>query len=250
MEGLIIPAFIAGILTILAPCTLPLVPAYLGFISGSSLDELRNGEKATALRAKVFLNGLLFVLGFSLIFVSFGLLVGFFGGILNTYRFWLSRIGGLLVLIFGLYMLGLFKLPLFNKVFRVQFTSSLQRGKPLGSFLLGISFASGWTPCIGPVLGSILVLASTSQTAFQGGFLLSVFSAGLAVPFLIFALAAGSAAAFIKRSSRHFFALEIISGLFLIFIGILLLTGNLALLISWGYRVFKFINYDRILNYL
>lgn len=245
MEGLLFPAFLAGVLTILAPCTLPLIPAYLGFISGSSLNDVQK-EGSKVLRAKFFFNGLLFVLGFTLIFVSFGVLVGFFGAALVPFRNALAVIGGILVIFFGLFMLGVFKLPFLAKVQTVQ-PRFLKRGQPFSSFVLGSSFAVGWTPCVGPILGSILVLASTTQTALQGGFLLLIFSLGLAVPFLLIALSFGSVNQRLKAFSRH---IEVIGGVFLLALGVLLLTGKMALLISWGYRLFRFINYDRLLNYL
>ncbi|QQG45129.1 MAG: hypothetical protein HYW89_03985 [Candidatus Sungiibacteriota bacterium] len=274
--SLVIPAFIAGILTFLAPCTLPLVPGYLGFISGASLEDLKDPMKASTARRKIFRNGLFFILGFSAVFIIMGTLVGFVGAsLLAPYRFWLSRIGGVFVILFGLFMLhpvrnpprflsaaaavlgrlisngvNVLKISFLVREKQLKAPGALERGKSLTSFILGSAFAFGWTPCVGPILGSILLLASTSTTAFQGSLLLAVFSAGLAVPFLLVALGIGSAAKFISKISKFLSVVSVIGGLLLIFLGILLLTGNMALLISWGYRLFQFINYERLLDYL
>lgn len=248
--SLILPAFIAGILTFLAPCTLPLVPGYLGFISGTSLEDLKNPAKARRARLSIFLNGLFFIIGFSLVFIVLGTLAGFAGQALIPYRIWLGRIGGIFVIIFGLFMLNILKLPFLAREKQIRVPNVFQRGKPINSLILGSAFGFGWTPCVGPILGSILLLASTSATALQGAFMLTVFSAGLAVPFLVIALGIGSASRYIEKFSKVLNAISVIGGLFLILLGILLLTDNIALLISWGYRLFNFINYDALLDYL
>lgn len=248
--SLIIPSFIAGILTFLAPCTFPLVPGYLGFISGTSLEDLNDPEKSKTARRRIFLNGLFFVVGFSAIFISLGTLAGFAGAALVPYRLWLGRIGGIFVIIFGLFMLNVLKLPFLSRDIQFKTPPLFERGRPSSSFILGSAFAFGWTPCVGPILGSILLLASTSSTALQGAFMLAVFSAGLALPFLAIALGIGSASRYITKFSRYLNFVSVIGGVLLIFLGIILLTGNMALLISWGYRLLRFINYDRLLDYL
>jgi len=248
--SLVIPAFIAGVLTFLAPCTLPLVPGYLGFISGVSLDDLKNTKKTRAARRKILLNGFLFVAGFSAVFITLGTLAGFAGASLAPYRLWLGRIGGLFVITFGLFMLGTLRIPLLSRDFRLPAPAFFAPGKSINSLVLGSAFAFGWTPCVGPILGSILLLASTSNTAPAGGFLLTVFSAGLAIPFLVIALGIGSAVKFIARITPLLHAVSIIGGLFLIGLGILLVTDNMGLLISYGYRLFRFIEYGRLLDYL
>jgi len=249
--SLIIPAFIAGVLTFLAPCTLPLVPGYLGFISGASLDDLQDPAKSGKARWRIFLNGLFFIIGFSAVFVILGTLIGFVGAtVLAPYRIWLSRIGGVFVVIFGLFMLNVLKMPFLAQERQFSVPPLFERGRPLNSLILGSAFAFGWTPCVGPILGSILLLASTSATALQGGLLLTVFSLGLAVPFLAIALGIGKASLYIQNFTRYLGIVSFIGGVFLVFLGILLVTGNVALLISWGYRLFDFINYDRLLDYL
>lgn len=248
--SLIIPAFIAGILTFLAPCTLPLVPAYLGFISGVSAKELRDPLKLKSARRKIFLNGLLFILGFSAIFIILGTVAGFFGQILFGYRIWLSRIGGLFVILFGLFMLNVLKIPFLSREIQFKTPTLFQRSKSVNSFILGATFGLGWTPCVGPILGSILTLAAATTTALQGTFLLGVFSLGLAVPFLVIAAGIGSASSYIAKFSKYLNIISVIGGVFLIFLGILLLTNNLVVWVAYFYRIFNFINYDSLIDYL
>lgn len=247
---LIIPTFIAGILTFLAPCTLPLVPAYLGFISGVDRDALANPEMAAQARRKIFFNGLAFIVGFSIVFIVFGTLAGLVGQSLVPFRLWLARIGGVFIILFGLFMLGVFKLPFFQVEKRIPIPSWLTLGKPSSSVFIGGTFALGWTPCVGPILGSILLLAGTSGTALQGAFLLFIFSLGLAVPFLIIALTFSRATKFIDASSKYLTWVSSIGGVFLIILGGLLATDNFGLTIQYGYQLLQFINYESLLNFL
>src|SRR3990167_107561 len=248
--GFIASSFFAGLLTFLAPCTLPLVPAYLGFISGVDQDALKNPETAKAARRKIFLNGVAFIVGFSLIFIAFGVLAGFAGVALAPFRVWLARIGGILVILFGLFMLGFFKLPFFQGEKRIPIPKWLTLGKPSSSLFIGGTFALGWTPCVGPILGSILLLAGTSGTALQGALLLSVFSLGLAVPFLLIALSFSRATAYIDATSKYLKGISVVGGVFLILLGALLVTDNFGLTIQYGYELFDFINYDKLLEFL
>lgn len=248
--SLVIPAFIAGILTFLAPCTLPLVPAYLGFISGVSMQDLQDPLKTKSARRKIFLNGLLFILGFSAIFVLLGTAAGFFGQTLFQHRVWLSRIGGVFVILFGLLMLNVLKIPFLSREIQFKTPTLLQRGKAVNSLILGTTFGLGWTPCVGPILGSILTLAAASATVGQGALLLSVFSLGLAIPFLVIAAGIGSASTHIAKLSKYLRIVSIIGGVFLIFLGILLFTNKMGIWIAYFYQFFNFINYDRLLDYL
>ena len=248
--GFIAASFFAGLLTFLAPCTLPLVPAYLGFISGVDQDALKNPETAKAARRKIFINGLSFIVGFSLIFIAFGVLAGFAGTALAPYRIWLARIGGVLVILFGLFMLGVFKLKIFQTDKHIPIPKWLTLGKPSSSLFIGGTFALGWTPCVGPILGSILLLAGTGGTALTGGIMLTVFSIGLAIPFLIIAFAFSKATTYINKISKYLKAVSVIGGIFLIILGFLLATDNFGLTIQYGYELFDFINYDRLLDYL
>lgn len=248
--SLITPAFIAGLFTFLAPCTLPLVPGYLGFISGVSLQDIHDPQKAPLVRRKILLNGLAFIVGFTVVFIAFGTLAGFLGRTLVPYRIWLTRVGGVFGIIFGLFMLRVLKIPFLNK--EKQFTAPklFTQGKALNSFFLGAAFAFGWTPCVGPILGSILLLASTSTTALQGAFLLFIFSLGLAVPFLAIAIGIGHAAQYVRRITKYLNIISVVGGLFLIVLGILLLTNNFSIFISVAYRLFDFVNYEQLLDYL
>lgn len=248
--GFIISAFVAGILMFLAPCTLPILPAYLGFISGASLEDLKDPGKAPQVKRKIILNGLFFILGFSLVFIFFGTLAGLFGSALADFRIWSGRIGGALVILFGLFMLGVFRLPALQTDRRIKLPSFLKIGKPSSSLVIGSAFAFGWTPCVGPILASILLLASASATALQGAFLLAVFSLGLAVPFMAVAVLISSATGWIERSAKYLNIVSIVGGVFLIILGVLLITDNFGLTIQYGYQLFEFIEYDRLLDYL
>ncbi|MFC1732257.1 cytochrome c biogenesis CcdA family protein [candidate division KSB1 bacterium] len=246
----IISAFVAGLITFLAPCTLPLVPAYLAFISGVSSKDIKDDTKKRAIKRGILLNGFFFVLGFSVIFILFGAVAGTIGQILSEYRLWLSRVGGLFVIIFGLSMLGVFDIPFLGIDKHIRLPKFLSIGKPSSSFFIGSIFAFGWTPCIGPILGSILLLASTSNTASQGALLLTVFSIGLAVPFLLVALGFSHATAYINKFSKYFRWFSYVGGVFLVILGTLLITDSFGLLVQYGFGVFDFIEYDILLNYL
>jgi len=248
--GFILASFFAGLLTFLAPCTLPLVPAYLGFISGVDQEALKNPVAAKAEQRKIFLNGFAFIVGFSFIFIIFGVLAGFAGTALAPYRIWLARVGGVLVILFGLFMLGFFRLPFLQTDRKIPIPSWLTLGEPSSSFFIGGTFALGWTPCVGPILGSILLLAGTSGTAFTGGVMLAVFSIGLAIPFILIALAFSKATAYIDKISKYLKVVSIIGGIFLILLGLLLATDNFGLTIQYGYELFDFINYEGLLEYL
>lgn len=238
---LIIPAFIAGMLTFLAPCILPLVPGFLAFISGTSTD-----------RKKIFLNGLLYVVGFGGVFIILGSLVGLGGTFLFRYRGVAAQIGGLFVSLFGLFLLFP-RISAFRSLLKERhllFTKNLQPGRPMSSFLFGSAFAFGWSPCIGPILGSVLTLAAFSGTLAQGAFLLFIFSLGLAIPFLTIALVVGWASTFFVKIEKYLRYVSIIGGVFLAILGLFMATNNFGLWTSWFYRVFNFINYNALLKYL
>jgi cytochrome c-type biogenesis protein len=218
-------AFAAGLLSFLSPCVLPLVPSYVGFLTGMTLPEV------TRRRRVALTHALLFVGGFSLVFILLGASATALGRALNYYQVWLQRIGGILIIGFGLMCLGLFDLGLLNRERRVH----LER-KPigyLGSLLVGMAFAAGWTPCIGPVLGAILGLAATSGDVSRGMLLLAVYSAGLALPFLIAAVAVDSFLDWFQRFRRFLPWVMRISGVMLVLVGVLLLTGEFTRLAGW-----------------
>lgn len=255
LTAYLFPAFIAGLLTFLAPCTLPLLPAYLGFISGASAKELEDPALLPGIRRRVFFNGVFYVLGFSLVFVTFGLLFGLGGSVLAGSQVLLSRIGGVFVLFFGLYLVGAFeRIGVLHRAlssdYRFALPSWLTPGAPLSSFVFGATFAFGWSPCVGPILGSILFLASSSATVWQGGLLLVVFSVGLGLPFLLLAYGIGRATEHVARLSKILPYISVIGGALLIFLGVLLLTESLGIWLSWMYQLFSFINYEALLEYL
>lgn len=218
-------AFAAGLLSFLSPCVLPLVPSYIGFLTGMSLSEM-SGRRRVAL-----VHALLFVLGFSLIFVLLGAGATALGRALNYYQVWLQRIGGVLIIGFGLVCLGVIKVGVLGQEQRVQ----VER-KPvgyLGSMLVGMAFGAGWTPCIGPVLGAILGLAATSQDLSRGMLLLGAYSAGLAVPFLLAALALEAFLDWFQRFRRYLPWVMRVSGVLLILVGVLMVTGEFTRLAGW-----------------
>jgi cytochrome c-type biogenesis protein len=218
-------AFAAGLLSFLSPCVLPLVPSYVGFITGMTLPEV-TGRRRVALS-----HALLFVAGFSLVFILLGASATALGRALNYYQVWLQRIGGALIILFGLLCLGVFNLRFLSQERRLH----LER-KPvgyLGSLLVGMAFAAGWTPCIGPVLGGILGLAATSADVSRGMLLLAVYSAGLALPFLVAAVAVDSFLDWFQRFRRFLPWVMRISGVMLVFVGILLFTGEFTRLAGW-----------------
>lgn len=233
-----------------APCTLPLAPIYLGYLGGISFRDIQDPVKYLLIRKKIFIYSIFFIIGFSVVFISLGGLAGFVGNLLVPYKTYFTRAGGVMIIVFGLSMLGIFKLPAFIRGKKVRASNRFFKNKIFGSFIFGASFALGWSPCIGPILGTILFLASQSATALQGAFLLFIFSLGLALPFLILSLSLGSAFIAIKHITKYLRIIEVIAGTMLIGIGVLFLFGKFTLIVSWGYKTFEFINYDRLLDFL
>ncbi|HTY39535.1 MAG TPA: cytochrome c biogenesis protein CcdA [Candidatus Paceibacterota bacterium] len=252
--GLIIPAFVAGLLTFLAPCTLPLVPGYLGFIGGVSQKDLNDPQRLERLRPKILLNGLFYTFGFSAVFVIFGSLFGLTGAALGEYRPWLTKLGGAFVVFFGLFMMDFFTLPGFRLLQierRLRFRgASLHPGNPLSSFVFGAAFAFGWTPCVGPILGSVLTLAASSATAAQGAFLLLVFSLGLAAPFLVLAYFISHTARWLAHVFPYIRFVSFVGGAFLVFLGVLLLTDQMGVWNAFFFRAFHGIDYDLLMDHL
>jgi cytochrome c-type biogenesis protein len=219
-------AFLAGLLSFLSPCVLPLVPSYLSFITGmSGVGEMQ------ARRHLAVLHALCFVIGFTLIFAALGATATALGRLLVTYQIWLERIGGLLIVVFGLVTMGALRLPLLAREARVQLAD-----KPLGylgSVLAGIAFGAGWTPCIGPILGSILLYTSTRADLAQGLRLLGAYSLGLALPFLAAAWALEWFLRWFQRFRRYIGWVERVAGALLVVVGLLMLTGSFTLLSRW-----------------
>ena len=207
-------AFAAGLLSFLSPCVLPLVPSYLAYIGGSA---------ARAKRRVVLTNSLLFILGFSLIFVALGASASLLGSLLLRYRELLAVVAGILILVFGLVMLRVIRLPFLYRDTRVQFQGD--SSKPLGALMLGMAFAAGWTPCIGPVLGGILTLAGMSGTLAEGVLLLAAYALGLGIPFFVAALVMDRFMGFSKGFRRYLPWVERIAGGVLVLAGLLMVTG-------------------------
>lgn len=265
---LIIPSFIAGLFTFLAPCTFPLVPGYLGFISGVSLNRGRSQTLSGGSRAKIFFNGVMYVLGFGTVFVSLGSVVGWLAGrLLMKSNLVLEYIGAGFVIFFGLLIidaalehyrdrwpgLKIIKVP-FSRWLVAEHRVSVGRyvmpGRPMSSFLFGAAFAIGWTPCVGPVLGAILTLAATGSSAWSGAFLLGVFALGLGLPFLVLAAGIGYFIHRLHLLYKYLPAISLFGGLFVVALGIMLLTRQLGYWTFWLGRMCNFINYDVLLNYL
>jgi cytochrome c-type biogenesis protein len=221
-------AFLGGIASFLSPCVLPLVPGYISLMSGVSIENLKEGSRAGARRA-VMLNSLAFNIGLSVIFLALGTAAGWLGaGVLNN--FWIRLVGGLVIIAFGLQLIGLLKIGALYKDTRL-FSNEKPRGM-LGSLTLGIAFAAGWTPCIGPILGGIIGLAATSG-GWRSGLMLSAFySAGLAIPFLITGLGINQFLGFYSGFRKHLHKVEVVSGAVLIAVGLLVATGYSTLLTS------------------
>lgn len=224
-------AFSAGLFSFLSPCVLPLFPSYLSFITGMSVDRLAHEVDAGA-RTRVLLHSLAFILGFSVVFVSLGASFSAAGQFLLDYRDWIRIGGGLLIVVFGLYIAGVLRVGLFGRTQQLQL-----RSKPaglVGSFLVGLTFAIGWTPCVGPILGSILTLASNDRTVRQGVVLLLCYSAGLGLPFLLSSIALGGFLRFFKRYRPFIPAVERAAGVLLIAVGVLVATNYYVVLNSWA----------------
>jgi cytochrome c-type biogenesis protein len=217
-------AFTAGLLSFLSPCVLPLVPSYLAYVGGSGAEK----------RALLIRNALLFVLGFSLIFIALGASASALGSLLRANRQVLTIGGGVLVILFGLVLLGLIRLPVLMRDTRVQ--AKHDASTPIGAVLLGMAFAAGWTPCIGPVLGGILTLAGASGTLLEGVTMLAVYSLGLAVPFLLAALALDPFLRVSRRMRSWLPWVERAAGGLLVIAGVLMVTGTYTRLNTWLLR--------------
>ena len=217
-------AFLAGLLSFLSPCVLPLLPSYVSFITGISFEQLTSEKDRKRVRFLTITNSFAFVAGFSAVFISLGASSSFFGQLLYRYQEWIRIVGGILVIIFGLFISGIIKLDLFLKEKRLHL-----HGKPagyLGSFLVGMTFAAAWSPCIGPILGTILLYAASEGSTSYGLKLLSVYSLGLGLPFFLSSLALNTFLSYSKVLYRFMRAIMLSSGLLLIIFGIMLLSNK------------------------
>jgi cytochrome c-type biogenesis protein len=227
MEVGIAIAFTAGVFSFLSPCVLPLVPSYLTFVTGMSLEDLQGGVN----RKATFVHASLFVLGFSLIFILLGASASFLGQFFRQYELWIARIGGGIIVLLGLHLSGVFRLTPLMQEKRIHL-----HDKPagyIGTLGVGMAFGAGWTPCIGPILGAILTYGFSQDTMWAGVGLLSVYSLGLAVPFLVAALALDWFLQTFKRFRHWIPIVEKASGVLLILLGLLLITGKFTVMSSW-----------------
>jgi len=223
-------AFLAGLASFLSPCVFSLVPAYVGYLSGRAAGGEVSGRGN---RWVTFTHGLAFVLGFSVVFVVLGVATSAFGNLLYDLRFILAKVGGIVVIVFGLHMIGVFRIPFLEYDTRVQELPDPKWGY-LSSALLGVFFSAGWSPCVGPVLGAILTLALNGGSVSQGASLLSAYSAGLAIPFLIAALGVGWVTATLRKYGKLMRYVEIAMGVALVVIGIMLFAGTFERLAQFG----------------
>jgi len=230
----LISAFLAGLLSFVSPCVLPLVPAYISFISGVSLEKLREGGSG-GIRRNVILTSILFIAGFSTIFILLGASATYAGQFLLQNKILFNRIAGIMIILFGLHVAGLFQIKFLNYEKRFSFDPQKPVGI-LGTYLVGLAFAAGWTPCIGPILAAILVVASNQENSGQGMILLASYSLGLAVPFFLTALAINVFFNFFNWIKRHYRVIEMISGALLVILGFLVMTNQLS-------RLAKYFNY-------
>src|SRR5438132_11566139 len=226
----LVAAFSAGLLSFVSPCVLPLVPSYISYITGLSIEQLTDSTVRSKFKRAIVVNALLFIAGFSAVFVSFGASASFIGQAFITYQEYIRRIGGILIVIFGLYLLGILNISFLKMEHRFQF-----RNRPVGyvgSFLIGVAFAAGWTPCVGPVLGTILLYASTTDSMLNGIQLLTSYSLGIGLPLFITALAIDSFLNYFKKIKMYMYSISMASGVFLVLVGVMLYTNSLTLLTS------------------
>lgn len=218
-------ALSAGLISFLSPCVLPLVPSYVSFITGLSLEDVERSRRTALVHA------LLFVSGFTLIFLALGATATMIGQLMRGYELWLARVGGLLVVIFGLYLLGVIRVGVFGREGRVHLAD-----KPLGylgTVFVGMAFGAGWTPCIGPILGGILTFTASDANLSRGLLLLGAYSLGLAIPFVLAAVALGRFFVLFGWIRRHLGVMNKVAGVMLVAVGLLMITDRFSLLASW-----------------
>lgn len=231
----LLTAFMAGIVSFLSPCVLPLVPGYLSYVAGQSLEDIRD-RKVTGDRLAVLLLGTYFVLGFSTVFIVLGASATALGQLLLSYRHEANLIGGALVILFGLLTIGLLRPGWLQRDLRLHV--DLRGGRPIAAYALGLSFAFGWTPCIGPVLGAILTVSASTSTAANGVALLGLYSLGLGVPFLLSALFADKALARLRSARRAGRQLQRAAGVVMVAMGVFMITGKMTEISAWFLQTF------------
>ena len=227
----LVAAFSAGLLSFVSPCVLPLVPSYISYITGLSIEQLTDSTVRSKFKKSIVVNALLFIAGFSAVFVSFGASASFVGQVFITYQETIRRIGGVLIVIFGLYLLGILNINFLKIEHRFQF-----RNRPVGyvgSFLIGVAFAAGWTPCVGPVLGTILLYASTTDSMSNGVLLLMSYSLGLGLPLFLTALGVDRFLTYFKQARLYLWGVSTVSGVLLIVVGVMIYANTLTMITSF-----------------
>ncbi len=227
----LIAAFSAGLLSFVSPCVLPLVPSYISYITGLSVEQLTDASERVKFKKAIVLNSLLFIAGFSSVFIAFGASASLLGQVLITYQDHIRRFGGALIVLFGLYLLGILNLNFLKMEHRFQF-----RSRPagyVGSFLIGVAFAAGWTPCVGPVLGSILLYASTTDSLVSGVVLLTSYSLGLGLPLFLTALGVDRFLAYFKQARAYLWGVSTVSGVLLVVVGVMVYANSLTMVTSF-----------------
>ena len=231
----VLTALAAGAISFLSPCVLPLVPGYLSYVAGESLNGPEHIEKPATRLSALGLSSM-FVLGFSTVFIILGASATALGQLLLQYRYETNIAGGAIIIVFGLFMMGLARLPWLQR--ELRFHADVPGGRPLGAYVLGLAFAFGWTPCIGPVLGAILTVSAVSATASNGVALLAIYSLGLGLPFLMAAVFTGAFLARMRVMRRFGRPLQILAGLVMVAMGIAMMTGHLSAFSYWLLEAF------------
>ena len=218
-------AFAAGLISFLSPCVLPIVPGYISFISGSSIDEIKGNDREKRI---ILLNSILFITGFSIVFIVLGASATWIGAFFSSKLSILMKIAGVVIIFFGIFKIGLIRLLFFYKEARFQFKN--KKFGFAGALIIGAAFALGWTPCIGPILGGILVFAGTLENVNQGILLLFIYSMGMGIPFLLTAFALNKFFKFFDRIKKHLRTIEIITGIIMVILGLMIFTNKLVLI--------------------
>jgi cytochrome c-type biogenesis protein len=231
----ILTALIAGLISFLSPCVLPLVPPYLVFLTGTSIERFESAEPERRVRRETVLAAALFVLGFSTVFVALGASASVVGALMRAYSGPLSTIAGVVIIIMGLHFLGITPIALLHRQKRLEVAEPVGLW---GAYVIGLAFAFGWTPCIGPILAAILAVAASEQTVVKGAGLLAIYSLGLGIPFMIAAFAVEPFAAFLSRFKRHLHRVEQAMGALLVLTGIAFLTGSINWMSVWLLETF------------
>lgn len=235
-------AFLAGVISFLSPCVLPLVPGYVSLISGVGIEELKGSE--SRVDRTVMLSSLAFVLGFSMVFIALGAIATTLGALTRQYFGILSQIAGIIIILFGLHLTGVFKIKALYADKRMHNAGS---SGPLGAFVVGFAFAFGWTPCIGPILATVLAFAASQENVGKGVVLLGVYSLGLAVPFLLTSLGIDRFLHFYTRFRQHLRTVEVVSGVLLIAVGTLVFLNKFTVINGWLSRMWIF---EKMVQYL